>query len=304
MNSYDSKRKFLQFTDNSHYLRVDDKHPLDLLIGLNDSGQKTLRLIGDYKKEKVKGTKIIEVNHYVLGGNLILSFSLLDNDFTDLFYLFCNDIIDSSREIKQEDGYLFLINRYDKWRVFGSVSRRYLSENEIKGLIGELLFMNEVLFIKYGVKKSILGWTGTEPLKKDFSFADFWYEVKTVTKDVVTISSIEQLDSNYEGYLILYYLEKLSPEANAITINELVDDILLQMQNEHEKSLLILKLAKSGFYKEEYYEQFVYRKIRQEFFAVDKKFPKLCRELLPSAISNVKYDLFINMLEEFKRDII
>lgn len=302
MNNYNSKLKFNQFTLNSHYLRVDDKHPLELLIGLNDLGQKTIRFIGEFTKTKIKGTKTIEVNHFTLKGKFVLSFSLLDNDYVDLFYLFCNDLIDSSRDIVQDDGYTYLVNRYEKWRGFGSSSHKYLSENEIKGLIGELLFLKELLFDKYGISKSILGWTGTEPLKKDYSFDDYWFEIKAVTKDVVTISSIEQLDSDSIGFLILYYLEKLSSEATAVTINQVVNEILEMISIEQDKSLFILKLVQAGFYKEEYYDQFVYRKSKVEFFEVTDDFPRLSHDSLPSAISNVRYDLIINMLEKFKRD--
>ena len=225
-------------------------------------------------------------------------------DYIDLFYLFCDDLIDSSRHISQEDGYKFLMNRFAKWRDFGASTNRYLSENQVRGLIGELLFMNEQLFDKYGVGTSILGWTGTEPLKKDYSFNDAWYEVKTVSNDKVTISSIEQLDSNSIGYLILYYLEKMSSEANDISINKLVDDILSKVNNPSDKSIFILKLVQAGYYKEEYYDQYVYRKIKENYFYVSSNFPKVNREDLPAAISNVKYDLIINMLDEFKRDSI
>lgn len=302
MNNYNSREKFNQFNLYSHYLRVDEKHPLELLIGLNDHGKKTIRFVGKFKRINTKGTKTIEVNHFGLKDNFILSFSLQDNDYLDLFYLFCNDLIDSSREIIQEDGYNFLINRYEKWRGFGSISRKYLSENEVKGLIGELLFMKEELFGKYGVSKSILGWTGPEPLKKDYSFSDSWYEIKTVTKDTVTISSIEQLDSDYKGFLALYYLEKLSPQAQAVTLNLIVDDILKKTHNEQDKALFILKLVQNGFYREEYYDQFVYRKVKLEFYEILGDFPKINKEMLPSAISNIRYDLIISMLEKFKRD--
>lgn len=303
-NSYDSKNKFKEFANNSYYLRVDENHSLELLIGLNDLGQKTIRLIGNYKREKIKSTKTIEVNHFMLQDKIILSFSLQDNDYSDLFYLFCNDIIDSSRNINPEDGYIFIMNRYEKWRGFGSFSRKYLSESEVKGLIGELLFLEDFLIPKYGISKGIIGWTGTEPLKKDFSFEDAWYEVKTATKEIVTISSLEQLDSDYLGYLILYQLEKLSPEAEDINLNKLVDNILTILHNEQDKSSFIMKLIQAGFYREEYYDQFVYRKINVGIYEVNEEFPKLTRDNLPIEISNVKYDLLINMMERFKRETI
>jgi len=302
MNNYDSKIKFEEIKLKSHYLRVDEKHPLELLVGLNDYGQKTIRFIGDFKKINIKGTKTIEIKHFKVGDSYIISFSLVDIEYSDLFYLFCNDLIDSSRKTKQEDGYEFIVNRYEKWRHFGITSRKYLTENEIKGLMGELLFMNETLFDKYGISKSILAWTGTEPLKKDFSFNDRWYEIKTISKDIVTISSLEQLDSHYRGFLILFSLEKLSPDAPGFRLNELVDEILNKLLKESDKANFILKLVQAGFYKEEYYDQFVYRVVKSSFYEVTDDFPMIKKDILPLAIENIRYDLIVNMLEEFKRD--
>lgn len=211
-------------------------------------------------------------------------------------------MIDSSRNSSPKDGYSFLVNRYEKWKNFGSTTRKFLSENEVKGLIGELLCLKDDLSKKYGWGKSILGWTGTEPLKKDFSFEDHWYEIKVASSDKVTISSIEQLDSNYDGYLVIYFLEKMSSEAKGITLNKLFDDVLLKLENDNDRALLIIKAAQSGYYKEEYYEQFVFRVMNKCFYKVTKDFPIINKELLPNAVSNVKYDLIINMLSDFKRD--
>lgn len=302
MNNYNSFLKFNEINKDSHYLRVDKDHPLELLIGLNDRGQKTIRYIGEFKKTQVKSTKSIEVNHFSYQNMVVVSFSLINEEFSDLFYLFCNDLIDSSRAIEQSNGYSFLINRYEKWKGFANTSRKYLSEIEIRGLIGELLFLKNDLFNLYGISKSILGWSGPEPTKKDFYFDNIWYEVKTVTRDVVTISSIEQLDSDNNGFLILFYLEKLSPEANELTINKLVDEILQKTLIDQDRSNFIMKLVQLGYYKEEYYNDFVYSLSKYEYYEVNSCFPCLNRSGLDKAISNARYDLIINMLESFKRD--
>ena len=302
MYNYDSKNKFNQFEQASHYLRVDEKHPLELLIGLNNNGQKTLRLVGDFKRKQIKGTKSIDVMHYKQGDKIAVNFSLIDNQYEDLFYIFCNDLIDSSRESNLENGYIFIINRFEKWKGFSNSVRKYLSEIEIKGLLGELIFMNDVLFDKYDVSKRISGWTGTEPTKKDFSYEDIWYEVKTSSKDVIHISSIDQLESQKVGYLIVYNLEKLSPEANDISINKVVNQILSKIDSIVDMSHFMIKLADIGYYKEEYYDNFVYRVANKSYYEVNEDFPKINELNIPIAITNVKYELIISMIEDFKRD--
>lgn len=302
MNNYNAKEKFKSFELSSHYLRVDDQHPLELLIGLNDQGQKTIRFVGNFERVKIRGTKTIDVKHLSYGEHLVLSFSLINKDYEDLFMLFCNDIIDSSRNISQNDGYLFLINKFDKWRTFGASSRNYLSEKEVKGLIGELLFLKNFLFPKYGVTTSIEGWTGTEPLKKDYSFSDSWYEIKVSTNDIVTITSFEQLESDSKGFLVVYTMEKLSPEANEISLNKLFDQINLIIESNLDRSSFLMKLVNLGYYREDYYDAFMYRISKVDLFEVDSSFPVLRRKTVPSEIANVRYDLYVNMLEKFRRD--
>lgn len=304
MNDFDSKSRFEDIYLNSHYLRVDDTHPLDLLIGLNDNGQKTIRLVGKYKKSQVKSTKTIEVNHFSLDNKIILSFSLINKEYVDLFYLFCNDLVDTSRHCKQEEGYYNIINRYEKWKGFSNSSRKFLSEGEIKGLIGELLFLKNDLVKTYGISRSVMGWSGPEPTKKDFYIDDLWYEVKTVTKDIVTISSIEQLDSDSIGYLVIYYLEKLSVEANGITLNKLVEQILNEIKITEDRSNFIMKLVSLGYYNEDYYNDFVYKLSSNDYYEVNDCFPRLNRHSLDKAISNVKYDIVISNIKEFKKESI
>lgn len=304
MNDFDSKSRFEDIYLNSHYLRVDDTHPLDLLIGLNDNGQKTIRLVGKYKKSQVKNTKTIEVNHFSLDNKIILSFSLINKEYVDLFYLFCNDLVDTSRHCKQEEGYYNIINRYEKWKGFSNSSRKFLSEGEIKGLIGELLFLKNDLVKTYGISRSVMGWSGPEPTKKDFYIDDLWYEVKTVTKDIVTISSIEQLDSDSIGYLVIYYLEKLSVEANGITLNKLVEQILNEIKITEDRSNFIMKLVSLGYYNEDYYNDFVYKLSSNDYYEVNDCFPRLNRHSLDKAISNVKYDIVISNIKEFKKESI
>ena len=304
MNKFDSKLKFQTLTRSSFYTRVDAEHPLDILIGLNDYGQKTLRIVGNYSKTRVKGTKNIEVNHFVNESNLILSFSLINDDFQDLFFNFCNDMVDSSRNVLFEDGYTFFVNRFEQWRFFYNTSKEKLSEQEIKGLIGELLFLKNYLFVKLGTTKAISCWTGTEPTKKDFYVDDDWYEVKTATSGVISISSLEQLDSPNDGYLVVYTLEKASPESKGIDLNTLTNEMLDQISLIQDKTEFIGKLINGGYDKSEYYRDFVYQVNNLEVFRVTSTFPKLIKPNVPKAISKVKYDIIIGMIQDYKKELL
>lgn len=297
-NSFNSKEKFKEITLNSHFLRVNETHPLDLFVGLNDEGQKTIRLRGHYEKANVKSSKIIKVTHFLSDGKLLLSFSLTDHSYEDLFYVFCNDLVDSSYEIETINGYIFIVNRFDRWRTFGQTKREHLSENEIKGLIGELLLLKEVLFNKYGQSVSIRGWTGTEKTKKDFYFSDLWYETKVTTTNAISISSFEQLESNTEGKLAVIRLEKMSPEGKGITLNSLIKSIENQIELRDDLNEYIFKIYNAKYVYSDYYDNYIYEFKDLFLYKVDNNFPILRRESVPAAIDEVNYTLLLNLIEE------
>jgi hypothetical protein len=255
-----------------------------------------------FKPVKVKSTRSIDVNHYSIKEKTIISFSLTDPEFRDLFYLFCNDLIDSSRNIDPADGYTFIVNRFNKWRGFGNSVKKYLSESQIKGLLGELMFLKTSMVDKYGIDKAISGWTGPEPTKKDFSYDDVWYEVKTASKDTISISSTDQLKSDMPGLLIVYHLEKMSPETEAISLNALVDEILEVIEIDENRLTFIMKLVQVGYYKEEYYDTYVYQLTKRDVFEITEDFPLIDEKNLHPAIGNVKFDLILNMLEAYRRN--
>ena len=297
---FNSKEKFACFSLNSHYLRVDDEHPLELRVGLNDNGDKTLSFVGDFVPAKVRGSKVVDLKHFSNNGKVIVNFSLIDPAYEDLFYLFCNDVVDLGRTSHQPGGYEFILNRFEKWKGFGLSNRGTMSEHSIRGLLGELLFLLEVMVPRFGISNAILSWTGPDPAKKDFSYNDTWNEVKTYSKDTVTISSIDQLDSDQTGHLELYMFEKMSPTANQLSLKTVCDRILEHVVLETDKSLFMIKIANIGYCLEEYYDSFVYRLISHNSFIVDDNFPRLRRENLPTAIADLRYDLLVNSLEKYK----
>lgn len=65
-----------------------------------------------------------------------------------------------------------------------------LSASEIKGLLGELFFLQTYLAPMYGIEKAAISWTGPRLLPQDFIIDDIWYEVKTISssRDSVKIS--------------------------------------------------------------------------------------------------------------------
>lgn len=298
--SYDTKKKFLELTENSKYKRVSESHPLEIYLGLDSNGNKVLRLNEKFEIQSVKSSAKIKVSQYKDSAYNSILFTNTGDD--EIFYQFCNDLINTANICNPQTGYQFLLNRYSKWRKMFASNKETLSIAEIMGLIGELLFLKEFTFIKHGIHEGILGWSGTEPTHKDFSYDEEWFEIKSIDaqKSVVKISSLEQLDSTVEGTLVVIRLEKMSASFEGLSLNKLIAQIKDQIFDEDTLDIFENKLLQAGYTYLSAYDDIVFCYINKEAYRVTSNFPRLKRKDLPREIASVKYELLLNAIEEFK----
>ncbi|MEG1141864.1 MAG: PD-(D/E)XK motif protein, partial [Clostridia bacterium] len=241
------KEKFEESQYNSKYKRYDAIHPVDIYLGSNEIGNKSLVIIFEGQILEIESTKMIKVSITKREDKkLVLSFDLLENNIKDIFYKFCEDIIESTKNINKEEVLSFITKRWKSWiSLFKNPISELLSEMEIRGLIGELLFLDMYMFNKYGYERSLNAWVGTDMSHKDFEIDDNWYEIKTVSQNSLTvkISSIEQLDSKIVGDLVIIKLEKSNKEVKTnVTLNQLVllikDKLSAELKIQFEQKLL------------------------------------------------------------------
>lgn len=291
----DFKSRFAQFTNPCFFSRVDANHILDLHIGINEHGQKTIEFRYPFSARKIKSTKAIEVNQYKNSNYNTLRFSLVVKSLEDLFYKFCDDIVEQTRNLKDASlGYNAIIERFALWkRMFVQSRDELLSEEEIMGLIGEILYLRDELFGKYGCCPAVEGWSGQDKTKKDFSYGNVWYETKSIhyNKTSVTISSLEQLESDNNGVLGVVLLEKMSPSYSGITLNNIVFDVCNQIDSAEYQDLFLKNVEKSGYCYNAAYDEYVFAKKCIRNFSVDSTFPKLTPSTVPQGILSAKYEL-------------
>lgn len=286
----------------SQYRRVNENHPLELYLGLNENGYPTLRYNGNFNPIKVLGSNQIEIKQVKTSKYNSILFTYTVKDDKSIFFTFCEDIINKTQNYQGNDGYIEIVNRYNQWKKLFHKNTKELSENEIMGLIGELLFLKDTCIQKYGEDIAIRGWSGPEPTHKDFSFNDTWHEVKTInsSKNSVLISSLEQLDSLSEGKLEVFVLEKMSPNYNGISLNKLVDEVLTKFKFESNRDIFIEKLKNVGYSKCENYDNFVYELLKHDTYLVNKEFPRLKAQEMPSGVARVQYELLLSLIDEYK----
>lgn len=301
----DIENKFRSISNNSEYIRVSDDHPLELYIGLNDRGMKTLRFNGKFSAVKIVGNNILEIKQVKTSQYNSLLFSFNGNDDgAAIFYRFCEDIINRTADYRGDSPYAEIVNRYNQWRRMFYAGKNILSEQEIQGLVGELLFLRDVAIPRYGTTNALNSWSGPEPTSKDFSYEKDWYEIKALanSRNIVMISSAEQLDSNTEGHLYIYYLEKMSPEFDGIKLNNLVAELFENMKYETDKDIFQDKLKQSGYSYNGIYDNYVYNLSGVEKYSVREGFPRIKREDLPYGIAGIRYEIEISALQKFREE--
>lgn len=299
----DIRSQFSAFSRPEYFSRIDDEHILDLHIGLDEKGRKSIELRSMFKPVKVTGTSAIDVTQYTKPEYNTIRFSLKDDDMSGLFYKFCEDIIEQTKELKNEkDGYKAITTRFFQWKKMFVLSKNtFLTEPEIMGMIGEILFLRGPLAEEIGLSEALKSWSGQELTHKDFSCSDKWYEVKTISRGntMVRISSLEQLDSDKNGELIVYSLEKMSPAYNGISLNKLILETRQMFLSADDADTFLAKVAMQGYEYNNYYDEFVFEVSGLTRYKVTDQFPKLTHANVPKEITKANYDLALAEIMSF-----
>ena len=177
----------------------------------------------------------------------------------------------------------------------------FLTEPEIMGMIGEILFLRGPLADEIGLSEALKSWSGQELTHKDFSCSDKWYEVKTISRGntTVRISSLEQLDSDKNGELIVYSLEKMSPAYNGISLNKLILETRQMFLSADDADTFLAKVAMQGYEYNNYYDEFVFEVSGLARYKVTDQFSKLTHANVPKEITKANYDLALAEIMSF-----
>lgn len=94
------EKRYGAFSRPNFFSRVDNTHPLELHIGLDDKGRNSIELRSAFVPKKVTGTSAIEVNQYKKDAYNTLRFSLCDEEISGLFFEFCDDLMNNQETLR------------------------------------------------------------------------------------------------------------------------------------------------------------------------------------------------------------
>ena len=303
----DVQEKFDKGEKNCTYQRIDPEYRVNIFLGYNDNGQMSMVITEFGKFALVKSSKLINVSMKLRNdGRLALSFDFLYGIYKSMFIHFCKDMISCCEKAGQSMAISSAVVRWKYWKeLFGKKKQSILEKMVIKGLIGELLELKNHLIREYGVDKAVYSWLGPLHGHKDFEINDTWYEVKTINENAlqVTINSLEQLDSEIDGHLVITRLEDTS-EVNefAINLNQIVLDVMALIENPTTLDLFHERLNSMGYsFDPEYYKySFMFK--GSTYYSITRGFPRFTRNNVPEAIGNMSYTILINALTQFREN--
>lgn len=287
------------------FLKLGLDHPLDLQIGYSESVYKSFIVMNTGMIKNIPSSFAIKVsNIQLMNMSWILEFQLVHPSFEEEFLWLCWDMIEYSS--KEENTLNALIHRYMTWqKLLQYENKSVMSFQRQKGLLGELLYLSQMID-DIGVETAVDSWTGPDGSDQDFTFPADWAEIKSVSlaSETVHISSLQQLQQEIEGHLIVYILESTTAGEDRVCLVNVVNEIKAKLMNdERYLDRFDLKLNKYGYRKShenEYYDN-QFRLIEKREYVVNNIFPKLVGENVCSEIVSCKYELSLAAIEKYRR---
>ena len=235
---------------------------------------------------------------------------LIDKEQREIFYRFCLDIIAATRHTKaQEEAVEQFLVRIWRWhRLLRSGRDGKLSDEEQKGLIGELGVLDRHLIPVLGAINAVKCWTGPLGSPKDFEIGKVCIEAKTrriAAVPHVIISSEHQLDSSGINILFLHVTEvtpTVKDSSDAATVTQIAGEIRSKLERHDLAAVEIFeeRLASTGFSWVDDYSDKLWLQGQEYLFEVRDRFPRVTPMMFPAGVGNLRYSISLSECAPFR----
>ncbi|NAS31037.1 PD-(D/E)XK motif protein [Flavobacteriaceae bacterium R38] len=234
-----------------------------------------------------------------------LAIILLDEELTDIFIVFIEDIINSLLDINDSENALNIISRrINYWKkLFGKFSTNLLTPQQQRGLFGELYFLNQVLTETNDIQ-IIKAWQAPNGTNQDFYTNAKAIEVKTSISNsqIIKIANEYQLDiSGLDKLFIAFY--KLYEFPGGTTLLNLIKEIRFLLNSDIDLiNIFNVKLINLGVLPEleEEYNEIGYRIRGEKYYDVTSEFPKITALMVNESISKISYGIDLGYCLNFE----
>lgn len=287
---------------------VDANHPLQIFVGMVDSGAARMVIRATTKPSKPALSDHVLIERYEDGsGKWNINFVLQDKKFTEVFLRLADDIHARSRTAANEATALDRVRVViDEWRrLLKPRPAGVLSMDELRGLLGELWLLQNRFAETRSIEAAVAGWQGPLGLPQDFWYIeDGHHEAKAVgpSSTHVRISSEHQLDAD-ELHLVVLEIPTVTEQTpGAVNLPAMVLRIRDAMTaSSAPTDDLDYRLERLGVdLTEAFYQDSWFSIARVTIYQVDEVFPRIRASVLPTGLARVSYQLELAQLEPFK----
>lgn len=297
--------------------RVDHTHPLDLFWAKDHLGRylfvyefPTTDSTPKIDPPTLTGIQIALLPAQNADNKSRLILILKEKANWEIFLTLCNDLIFATRKLDSSSTAIqTLLRRLNRWQDFLKKMRStLLSEESIKGLMGELIFIKNHLMPAFGICQAIKFWQGPEGFPQDFNVNNSAIEVKSqsgATVPVIQISSADQLCPQFaDMYLYVVTLGKATPEdKDVMNLPVLIDEIRKAL--EPEASVYVERfndlVYMTGYIDSDQYLDFCYVFAAERMFKVGDGFPRICPNDLHPGIVRISYHINLSACESYRQ---
>lgn len=232
---------------------------------------------------------------------------LKDQAFEDLFEVLAGDVLTAIQSASGSQATLQATLRcIDRWRRFVERKGAPLSDEEVQGLIGELIVLCRCVR-RFGAEVALGAWTGPDRALRDFELPDISVEVKTYQGDdaaTVVISSPDQLDAVALRPVYLAAVRLTPSDAQGLPLSEFVARALGVIgANSSAAGILEERLATAGYltvHAPLYVRRFIAGPVMT--FAVTPGFPRIRSIDVPQGVMGVHFMVSIPALAPFQTE--
>jgi hypothetical protein len=289
-----------------------ERHPLRLYWGVDSRGRYLFVIdVGEAAmpaRGAISDLEGIRIGTAIQHGRGRIVLLLLEMTNWELFKTLCDDLVRASVLMAEEVAAVaVMLRRLQRWQDFLRKARkRVLSLEEIKGLVGELLFLEGPVVDRFGWDTAMEFWKGPEDAPQDFAIHRIAVEVKCqsgASKPSVRITSVEQLNPQLpKGYLVVQTLATAEDGTDgAFTLNSLIARIrsaLSGASNAGRERFEGLLFA-AGYIDHEFYDTVIFQLVATSSYLIGEGFPRLRPDLIPSGVQKVTYQLELEACAPF-----
>ena len=224
---------------------------------------------------------------------------LLENNDVEIFTTLCWSLIERTRQITSKNQVVdVIVSHLERWQRFlGRADSGLLSDQEVRGLLGELTFLENELLTRFG-SEAVNFWHGPSGHPQDFAICTTLFEVKSRlagAAPVLTISSAEQLwHESGDLYLVAYTIGQANEHAvSAVSLASVVARIRLTLAGSPLVDHFEDRLMQIRYFDHPEYDRKYYLISPPDFYEVRDGFPRITADAVPQGVRKVNYGVEI-----------